>query len=189
VVEPWLRGTLTEYEAVPRQIVHALELAVEDIERWCSGLTDAEMEARPFGIAPTGFHLRHIARSLDRLLSYAEGDQLSTDQLAALSTELIAPANAAATMAEVREGISSAMDRVKVCGLATYDEPRFVGRKRLPTTVGGLLVHCADHTQRHVGQAVTTAKVVVGLREERGSGTPLAQLGDNVGFANADTLP
>jgi hypothetical protein len=76
VIEPWLRGTLTEYAAVPRQILHALELAVEDIELWCAGLTDAEMESRPFGIAPAGFHLRHIARSLDRLLSYAEGEQL-----------------------------------------------------------------------------------------------------------------
>ena len=166
MVEPWLRGTLTEYEAVPRQILHALELAVEDIERWCSGLTDAEMEARPFGIAPVGFHLRHIARSLDRLLSYAEGEQLSGEQLVSLSMELIAPANAAATLAEVREAISLAMDRVKQIAPESYGEPRYVGRKRLPTTVGGLLVHCADHTQRHVGQAVTTAKVLVALRAE-----------------------
>jgi uncharacterized damage-inducible protein DinB len=35
-----------------------------------------------------------------------------------------------------------------------------VGKKQLPTSVGGLLVHLADHTQRHVGQIVTTAKVL-----------------------------
>jgi hypothetical protein len=29
--------------------------------------------------------------------------------------------------------------------------------------VGGLLVHIADHTQRHVGQAITTAKIVAGV--------------------------
>jgi hypothetical protein len=46
----------------------------------------------------------------------------------------------------------------------SYDEVRGVGREKLPSTVGGLLVHCAEHTQRHVGQAVTTAKVVVGMR-------------------------
>jgi len=39
-----------------------------------------------------------------------------------------------------------------------------VGRAMLPSTVGGLLIHCAEHTQRHVGQAVTTAKVVMGAR-------------------------
>jgi len=30
--------------------------------------------------------------------------------------------------------------------------------------VGGLLVHVAEHTQRHVGQAITTAKIVVAKR-------------------------
>jgi len=169
MVEPWLRGTLTEFSAVPRQILHALELAAEDIELWCAGLSDAEMETRPFGIAPVGFHLRHIARSLDRLLSYAEGDQLSPAQLTGLSTELTAPLDAAATLVEFREGISLAMQRVIAISSDTYDEPRFVGRKRLPTTVGGLLVHCAEHTQRHVGQAITTAKAVAGMRLERTS--------------------
>ena len=167
MVEPWLRGTLTEFVAVPRQILHALQLAEEDIELWCSALSDSEMEERPFGIAPVGFHLRHIARSLDRLLTYAEGDQLSPGQIASLSAELTAVPNIAASLAEVREGIASASARVQRIAARSYDEPRFVGRKRLPTTVGGLLVHCAEHTQRHVGQAVTSAKVVAGMREER----------------------
>ena len=167
MVEPWLRGTLAEFVAVTRQILHALQLADEDIELWCSELSDSEMEERPFGIAPVGFHLRHIARSLDRLLTYAEGEQLSPGQIAALSTELSAIPNTATTLAEVREGIASASARVQRIAVRSYDEPRFVGRQRLPTTVGGLLVHCAEHTQRHVGQAVTSAKVVAGMREER----------------------
>ncbi len=50
MVEPWLRGTLTEIDAVRRQVIHALELAGEDIERWCDALSDAEMNARPFGL-------------------------------------------------------------------------------------------------------------------------------------------
>jgi len=166
MVEPWLRGTLTEFDAVRRQILHALELAAEDVERWCSSLSGSEMEARPYGIAPVGFHLRHIARSLDRLLTYAEGRELSPAQLARLSTELSAPPDAGATLAEVRAGILFAMERVQSVELS-MEEPRFVGRKRLPTTVGGLLVHCAEHTQRHVGQAITTAKVVVAMRAGR----------------------
>jgi hypothetical protein len=113
-----------------------------------------------------GFHLRHIARSLDRLLTYAEGGELSAAQLAALSTELSAPPDAAAALAEVSEGLSLAADRVKSVGSDRFEEPRFVGRKRLPTTVAGLLVHCAEHTQRHVGQAITTAKILKGMREE-----------------------
>ncbi|SPE40016.1 conserved hypothetical protein [Candidatus Sulfopaludibacter sp. SbA3] len=34
-----------------------------------------------------------------------------------------------------------------------------MGRKRLPTTVIGLLTHIAKHTQRHVGQAIVTARL------------------------------
>ena len=85
--EPWLRGTLGEVPAVPRAVLHALELAKEDIQRWCGHLSDDQLNARPGGIAPVVFHVRHIARSLDRLLTYAEGGQLSAEQLAALKAE------------------------------------------------------------------------------------------------------
>jgi hypothetical protein len=172
MVEPWLRGTLTEFDAVRRQILHALELAQEDVETWCSGLSDAEMEARPYGIAPVGFHLRHMARSLDRLLTYAEGRELSLAQLAQLATELSALPDAGASLAEVRGGIALAAERVRCIDSGRFGEPRFVGRRRLPTTVGGLLVHCAEHTQRHAGQAITTAKVVVAMRASGGVRDP-----------------
>jgi len=163
-VEPWLRGTLTELDAVTRAILHALELAKEDAEKWCGGLSDAEINARPHGIAPVAFHLRHIVRSLDRLLSYAEGNQLDATQKAALKSELDEGATTEAVMAELRTGLASAALRVRAFTPEQYNTPRGVGRAMLPTTVGGLLVHCADHTQRHVGQAVTTAKVVVAMR-------------------------
>ncbi len=51
------------------------------------------------------------------------------------------------------------MERVIDLSPLTFEEPRGVGRQRLPTTVGGLIVHCAEHTQRHVGQAITTARI------------------------------
>src|SRR5277367_6294170 len=85
--EPWLRGTLTDVAAVPRAVLHALELAQEDLTRWCGNLSDAELNARPDGIAPVAFHVRHIARSMDRLLSYAEGKRLDDSQIAAWKTE------------------------------------------------------------------------------------------------------
>jgi uncharacterized damage-inducible protein DinB len=49
---------------------------------------------------------------------------------------------------------------VRALAAADLGAERVVGKKQLPTTLGGLLVHVADHTQRHVGQAITTAKVV-----------------------------
>ena len=164
MVEPWLRGTLGDVDAVARGVLHALELAEEDVEKWCGGLNDEEMNARPFGLAPVAFHLRHIARSLDRMLSYAEGAQLDATQMTALRTELDAGATRDEVMAEFAAGLRSAAQRVRAFSPEQYNAARGVGRAGLPTTVGGLLVHCADHTQRHVGQAVTTAKVVVAMR-------------------------
>ena len=163
-MEPWLRGTHTEIPAVLRAVVHALELAGEDIDTWCSRLSDDALNARPAEnpdqIAPVAFHLRHIVRSLDRLLTYAEGEQLRPGQLAALKTELDPGATHAELFSEFRKGIDDAIRRVRAFAGADLDRPRAVGRKALPTTVGGLLVHCADHTQRHTGQAIITAKLV-----------------------------
>lgn len=163
-VEPWLRGTLTDVDAVRRAVLHALELAAEDVARWCDGLNGEQMEARPMGLPSVGFHLRHIARSLDRLLTYAENQQLSERQLALLKTEDKA-VDREATLMEFAEAIEVSTKRVLSFSEKSYDQPRLVGRKKLPTTVGGLLVHCADHTQRHVGQVVTTTKIVLAMRE------------------------
>jgi len=160
LAEPWLKGTLTEVPAVFRAVLHALELAKEDIERWCEGLTDEQLDARPAGIAPLAFHVRHIARSIDRLLTYAEGRQLDDQQIAALNTELNSGATRGELFYEFAEALDHAAARIRALIPAQLDEPRKVGKRALPTTVGGLLVHVADHTQRHVGQAVTTAKIV-----------------------------
>jgi uncharacterized damage-inducible protein DinB len=160
MVEPWLRGTLTEVDTVRRGVLHALELAQEDVARWCGELTDEQLEARPFGLPSVGFQMRHMVRSLDRLLTYAEGAQLSQEQLASLKSEMEGSGRREDLFAEFERGIESAIERVRAIAATDYEEARGVGRKALPTSVGGLLVHCADHTQRHVGQAVTTAKVV-----------------------------
>lgn len=162
--EPWLRGTLSDVAAVPRAVLHALELAREDIARWCGGLSDDELSARPAGIAPVAFHIRHIGRSIDRLLTYAEGNQLAPTQLDAMKQELDAGAESKALFAEFNAAMDRASARVRAIDINDLERPRKVGRKELPTTIGGLLVHVADHTQRHVGQAVTTTKIVMAAR-------------------------
>jgi uncharacterized damage-inducible protein DinB len=164
--EPWLRGTFTEVPAVIRAVIHALELAREDISRWCGNLSDQELNARPFGIAPVAFHLRHIPRSIDRLLTYAEGGQLSAEQFAAMKTELASKATHGALFAEFNDAMEASLARIRAMDVNKLEEKRKVGRKELPTTVGGLLVHVADHTQRHVGQAITTAKILTPVRHQ-----------------------
>ncbi|HXO37773.1 MAG TPA: DinB family protein, partial [Candidatus Acidoferrum sp.] len=111
--EPWLRGTLAEVAAVPRAVLHALELAREDLERWCDGLSDEELHARPGGIAPVAFHLRHIARSIDRLLSYAEGKPLSPEQISAMKAEMDPQGSRNELMAELVVAIAKSGKRIR----------------------------------------------------------------------------
>ena len=158
--EPWLRGTLTEMPAVPRAVLHALELAKEDLWKWCFPLTDEQLNQRPEGLASVAFQLRHIARSVDRLLTYAEGATLSEAQLLSLRSEVEAAAKHDEVFAELETELMRSAVRVRKLGHSDLEAPRTVGNKRLPTTLGGLLVHIADHTQRHVGQAIIAAKLL-----------------------------
>ena len=163
-VEPWLRGTHADVPAVGRAVLHALDLALDDLTKWTDGLTDAETHERPLGLPSLAFHLRHIARSTDRILTYAEGNQLSAEQLTALKSEQSGDETLAVLLAEVEVAFSNAADHVRVLATADFNTFRGVGRKQLPTSIGGALIHVADHTQRHVGQVVTTAKVLKALR-------------------------
>jgi uncharacterized damage-inducible protein DinB len=165
--EPWLRGTHTEVPAAGRAVLHALELASDDLRKWTAGLTGSEIHSQPLGLPSVAFLLRHIAGSVDRILTYAEGSQLSAAQLATLKSEKDREGKQE-TLAELLAGVeislNKAADRIRVLASADLNTPRAVGRKQLPTSLGGALIHVADHTQRHVGQVVTTAKVVKALR-------------------------
>ena len=163
-VEPWLRGTYAELAPVQRAVMHALELAQEDGARWAGGLSDGEIEALPYRLPSVAFQMRHIGRSLDRLLTYAEGRVLSEAQLSQLRTEQDMGTTASTTFSEYVQALTSAMDRTLRFHPDGMAEVRAVGRAHLPTTAGGLLIHSAEHTQRHVGQLITTAKVVMALR-------------------------
>jgi len=170
--EPWLRGTHTDVPAAGRAVLHALELAFEDLTKWTEGLTDAEVHAELPTLPSLAFLLRHIAGSVDRILTYAEGGQLGVEQLAVLRNEQsrseegseAIQESLAALLAAVEVSFSNAADRIRTLAARDLETPRFVGRKQLPTSLGGALIHVADHTQRHVGQVITTAKVLKALR-------------------------
>ena len=169
-VEPWMSGTHTDLDVLRRAVVHALEQALADGERWAGGLTEDQMFCQHGTLAPPAFHLRHAARSLDRLLTYAEDRALDQEQLAALRSEAD-PGTAEDVRREFRTGLESALARVCRIDPALLSQPRGVGRKRLPSTVGGLLIHCAEHTQRHIGQLITTVKAL--QSDQRASGRAL----------------
>jgi uncharacterized damage-inducible protein DinB len=149
---------------VGRAVLHAFDLALDDLTKWTEGLADAEVHTKPLSLPSIGFHLRHIARSIDRLLTYAEGGQLTSVQLAALKAEQTGDESLAELLGEVEASFANASARVRTLASADLNIFRSVGRKQLPTSIGGALVHVADHTQRHVGQVVTTAKVLKAVR-------------------------
>ena len=169
--EPWLRGPVPGVPAALMPAAHALLQVAEDVERAARPLSPGELWASPGGAASVGFHLRHLAGSIDRLLTYARGDALDAAQHAALAAERdpgSPPADAAALVGPALAAVHGAIDVPRRTDPATLAEPRLVGRSRLASTVGGLLFHTAEHSQRHAGQIVTTAKVVRGrARGER----------------------
>jgi uncharacterized damage-inducible protein DinB len=157
-MEPWLSGSVPHPDPILRALLHSFEQVRQDLAKWTAGIADSRVWESAGGVAPLGFQLRHIAGSVDRLTTYALGRQLNEEQLAALRSEH----EPGATLAELLRDIDQTLARsgAALAELTDYAEPRFVGRKRLPTTVGGLLVHIAEHTQRHLGEAIVTCKLL-----------------------------
>ena len=161
--EPWLRGPLPGVDPFLMPAAHALVQASEDLERAASGLTPDQLRTRPGGAASAGFHLVHIAGSIDRLLTYARGEGLSETQRAAAAAEPAVAESAqeaAALIANAKAAIEFALAQIRGTPDGILLDPREVGRARLPSNVIGLLSHVAEHTQRHVGQLIATAKAV-----------------------------
>jgi hypothetical protein len=139
--------------------LYGLQQTREDLARYTAGLTAGQVWARPHGLAPLGFHLRHIAGSVDRLTAYLEGRPLDAAQMGALAEEMEPGASLEELLADVDRVLLRAAEAIRAIDPATFAEPRWVGRKRLPTTVIGLVVHIAEHTQRHLGQAIGAAQL------------------------------
>lgn len=167
--EVWLRGPLPGYLPELMPLAHALLQAREDVARVTTDATVEELSVRPGGAASAGYHLQHLAGSLDRLFTYARGEPLSEAQRAALLQEGAPGADGAALVALVHQQIDRALEQLRHTPSERLGDAREVGRARLPSTVLGLLAHGAEHTARHTGQLITTLKIVRGSRVDPGS--------------------
>lgn len=163
----WLRGPVPGVPVPLQPVAHALLQALDDVERASSSLEGRELWATPGGAASIGFHLRHMAGSLDRLLAYAQGAALTEAQRAALAIEKEpAPGLAAGELlGGLRASVENALARMRETVPDSLDDQRRVGRAGYPSTVRGLLHHGGEHCARHAGQVVTTAKLLRGMRE------------------------
>jgi uncharacterized damage-inducible protein DinB len=146
---------------------HAFVMAREDALTAVAGLAPEDLWAKPGGAASIGFHLAHLAGSTDRLLTYARGEPLSREQFAVLSAErevdVVRPS--LQTLLDAWDATAErALRQIASTAESSLLEPREVGRGKLPSTVLGLIVHAAEHAQRHVGQIITTTRIVRGQR-------------------------
>lgn len=161
----WLQGPIGGVPDLLQPVAHALIEADEDIQSFVPSLSIEEVWSRPGGAASVGYHVRHAMGSLDRLFTYARDQALSETQLAALAAEKDMDSSTA-TPGELAADFSAAVDRA-LAQLRNTPQvellaPRAVGRAKVSSNVLDILVHAAGHTYRHVGQAITTAKIVKG---------------------------
>ncbi len=160
MTEPWMRGPIEGVELLVMPVFYSFQLVREDLAVHTAGISQEQLWQRVGSLPSLGFHLRHIAGSVDRLTSYLMGESLSDEHLAFLKDEGTPGATLGELLAGIERVFAETERQLKTVDPGTMAEARYIGRKRLPTTVLGLLVHIAEHTQRHLGQAVTTAKLV-----------------------------
>jgi uncharacterized damage-inducible protein DinB len=161
--EVWLRGPVPDIAPLLMPVAHALLQAREDLERVAIDASTDELWQRLGGAAAAGYHLQHLAGSLDRLLTYARGESLDEAQRRALAEESMPGAPASVLVPAAQATIDRALDQLRHTPMEMLLEARGVGRAGLPSTVLGVVFHAAEHTTRHVGQLITTLKVIRGL--------------------------
>jgi uncharacterized damage-inducible protein DinB len=158
--EPWLRGPLADVNPLVVPVLYTFQHAREDLAHYTEELNLAQLWATPYDFGSVAFHIRHITGSIDRLMTYLQGKELSDAQMSALQAEERHDGvGRFKLLSDLERTLSEAEAVVRGLDPSTLAEPRTVGRKRLPTTVIGLLTHIAEHTQRHMGQAISAAKL------------------------------
>jgi uncharacterized damage-inducible protein DinB len=157
--EPWLRGPIAGVAPHLMPLFHSFAQVREDLALHTAGLSTGQVWKRVEPLPSLGFQLRHIAGSVDRLVTYLIGGELSPEQVSVLKREAEPGATLEDLLSEVHASLSRAEEKVRQIAAESLYESRCIGKKRLPSTVFGLLVHLAEHTQRHLGQAITTAKL------------------------------
>ena len=160
-MEPWMTGTLSHLHPTQAALLYSFEHARQDIAHWTSGLPEEALWLRMGDIAPAAFHIRHIGGSVDRLLTYAAGKQLSEAQMQELYAEQQpgGQTSAAELFEYFTSKLQNAEERVRELDVSDSNAVREIGRKRIPVPLGVLLAHIAEHTQRHVGEAIITLKL------------------------------
>ncbi len=157
--EPWLRGAMAGVPPLVMPVFFSFAQVREDLQKHTAGLSD-EQVWRSFASSSLGFQLKHIAGSVDRITTYLSGQQLDAAQLAFLKQEAQPSGTLGELLNLVEQSLNQSQSKLRTVDPDSLYAARTVGRRALPTTVLGLIVHLAEHTQRHLGQAITITKLL-----------------------------
>lgn len=160
--EVWQRGPVAGFDPYLMPVAHAFLQVKEDLQALAPHVAAWQLWHRPGGAASIGFHVRHIGGSTERLLTYARGEALTPAQVAAAKREATDTPSLDVLLPEVLAALDAALEQVRTTARESLLDERKVGRAGLPSTTLGLLFHAAEHATRHVGQAITTARIVAG---------------------------
>ncbi|OJU29012.1 MAG: metal-dependent hydrolase [Sphingobacteriales bacterium 41-5] len=161
IKEVWLRGETVEgLSPYLQPAAHALLQAGEEITALMDNFPEGKLWESLSGMATPGFHLKHIAGVQDRLLTYAEGNLLTNEQLQYLNNEKVADKTLSELVSHLNTTIQQTIQRLNQFSDEELKAFRGVGRQQIPSTVIGLCFHAAEHTMRHTGQLLVTVKLL-----------------------------
>jgi uncharacterized damage-inducible protein DinB len=161
MTEYWLRGPIAGVPALLQPVAHALLQARDEINSEMEGFPQALIWDKPAGLASVAFHLQHLSGVLDRLFTYAKGKGLSEEQFNFLNAEGIqTDVQLVELIRHFDTQVNISIAQLSATDTKTLTDFRAVGRSQLPSTVIGLLIHAAEHTMRHTGQLLVTARII-----------------------------
>jgi uncharacterized damage-inducible protein DinB len=159
-MEVWMRGPVEGITPMLQPVAHALLQAREEVNILLVHFPKEKLWIKPQGMASVDFHLQHLRGVLDRLFTYARNEQLDEGQLTQLRSEGVPSTQTVATLvAAFNTQVDIALAQLKDTNADALLLPRGIGRKQIPSNVLGLLFHAAEHTMRHTGQLLVTARM------------------------------
>ncbi|MDQ2753410.1 MAG: DinB family protein [Bacteroidota bacterium] len=166
--EYWLRGAVPDVPEWLQPVAHALLQAEDEIYDAMHNFPGDQLWQTPAGVASPAFHLQHIVGVLNRLFTYANGSELSEEQLSYLKKEgkRDETITVHSLLQNLQQQINFSVEFLKKVQKQKLTEVRYVGRKKIPSSQLGLLFHAAEHTMRHTGQLLVTVKIILNEMKE-----------------------
>ena len=164
--EFWMRGPVDGVPPLLQPVAHSLLQMNAEFGDCLEAFPSDRLWEKPFQMASVGFHVLHVIGVIDRMFTYGEEKMLSEEQFLYLEEESQEhpELNSQELKNRLNSAVGIAIEKLKSVNILELTETRYLGRKRISVTLIGLLFHSAEHSMRHLGQALVTAKMLTNLQ-------------------------